>query len=614
VKRVHAMPFGATWNGNGALFRLWAPSARRVALMLERSGFSIEREMDQAEDGFFQLEEARARPGDRYRYRIDDRLAVPDPASRFQPEDVHGPAELIDPASYDWHDGDWRGRPWEDAAIYELHVGAFTPEGTFAGVERRLDHLIELGVTAIELMPIAAFPGARNWGYDGVLPFAPEAGYGRPEILKQLIDAAHGRGLMVVLDVVYNHFGPEGNYLAGYAPQFFDSSRHTPWGAALNFDRAGSRQVRAFFVDNALYWLTEYNMDGLRLDAVHAMLDATDPDLLEEIAVTARERSGPGRHIHLVVENDRNVARYLVRDGKQRAVLYDAQWNDDFHHAAHVLLIGEAGGYYRDYAHEPMRHLARALTEGFAYQGEPSAYRNGAPRGEDCTGLPPAAFLNFLQNHDQVGNRAFGERLGALAPPDAITAALAVLLMAPQPPLLFMGEEWDAPEPFPFFCDFGTEIAAAVRSGRRREFAGFPLLADVEAQARIPDPTVASTFASAVLDWDRRTLPGHRERLALYRHLLRLRRHEIVPRLVGMRGGAAVLEALGDRHCRIRWRLGDDSRLFLFANLAAEPATVDAGPPSGRILYASQGDLAASITKGRQLPWSVLWTIAAPAR
>jgi malto-oligosyltrehalose trehalohydrolase len=606
------MPFGAAWTGEGALFRLWAPGARSVELELQGGGRRIP--MERAEGGFVALELRGLRPGDRYAYRIDGEITVPDPASRFQPEDVHRPSELIDPAAFDWSDAAWRGRPWEEAVIYELHVGAFTREGSFAGVERRLDDLAELGVTALELMPLAEFPGRRNWGYDGALPFAPDCAYGRPENLKRLIDAAHRRGLMVMLDVVYNHFGPEGNYLGRYAPQFFDESRHTPWGAAINFDREGSAAVRAFFVSNALYWLTEYNMDGLRFDAVHAILDESRPDIVEEIAATARERLGPNRHIHLVLENDDNAARYLRRDGECRPKLYTAQWNDDYHHAMHVALTGEGGGYYADYARGAVGHLARTLAEGFAYQGEPSAFRRNAPRGEPSASLPPAAFVNFLQNHDQVGNRAFGERLSTLCVADAAAAGAAITLLAPQPPLLFMGEEWNAPEPFPFFCDFSGELADLVREGRRREFAEFPAFADPQMRARIPDPTAAATFESAVLDWSRREQPVHRERLALYRRLLALRRSEIAPRLSGMRDGAATIEEAEERHLCVRWRLADGAVLSLDANLSGDPQSGGRSRArEGRLLYESQPGVAASLAAGALPAWSVLWTIADPS-
>jgi maltooligosyltrehalose trehalohydrolase len=605
------MPFGAAWTGEGARFRLWAPGAREVELELRGGARRVP--MERAEHGFVELALRGVEPGERYSFRIDGEISVPDPASRFQPEDVHGPSELIDPGSFDWSDDDWRGRPWEEAVVYELHVGTFTKEGSFAGIERRLDHLAELGVTAIELMPLSEFPGRRNWGYDGVLPFAPDSSYGRPEDLKRLVNAAHRRGLMVMLDVVYNHFGPEGNYLGRYAPHFFDQSRHTPWGAAIAFDREASAPVRAFFVANALYWLTEFSMDGLRFDAVHAIIDTSRPDTLEEIAATVRERLGPRRHVHLVLENDHNAARYLRRDGDGRPRLYSAQWNDDYHHAMHVALTGEGGGYYGDYATGAVRHLARTLAEGFAYQGEPSRFRKDTPRGEPSRDLPPPAFVNFLQNHDQIGNRAFGERLSALCARNAAAASAAILLLAPHVPLLFMGEEWDAPEPFSFFCDFSGELADLVREGRRREFAEFPAFADPAMRARIPDPTAPATFESAILDWSRIDEPLHRERLDLYRTLLHLRASEIAPRLAGMRDGAATVEELGERHIGVSWRLGDGATLTLDANLSADAERhVRSRRREGRVLFESEPGLAARLAAGSMPAWSVLWTIADP--
>src|SRR5215472_4525736 len=329
MDRKHSMPFGAEVLADGSVrFRLWAPSANSVDLCLE-DGARGSYPLLPLDNGWFERISSEAHAGSLYRFQIDHKTEVPDPASRFQPEDVHGPSAVVDPTAVSWNDDNWRGRPWEQAVIYELHVGAFTPEGTFQGVEQKLDYLRDLGVTAVELMPLADFPGRRNWGYDGVLPFAPDSSYGRPDDLKQLIQAAHSRGLMVFLDVVYNHFGPEGNYLHLYAPQFFTDRHHTPWGAAINFDGRDSRPVRDFFIHNALYWLEEYHFDGLRLDAVHAIIDDSEPDILTELAQTVRERFGTDRFVHLVVENVDNNVRYLSRDPGGAVQLYDAQWNDD---------------------------------------------------------------------------------------------------------------------------------------------------------------------------------------------------------------------------------------------------------------------------------------------
>ncbi|MGB5081022.1 MAG: malto-oligosyltrehalose trehalohydrolase [Burkholderiales bacterium] len=600
--RIHRMPFGAETLGEaGTRFRLWAPAARTVELCLERGGGGQVLPMPATGDGWHELLTGEA-AGCRYRYRIDAGIEVPDPASRFQPQDVHGASEVVDPRAFSWKDGDWRGRPWEEAVIYELHVGSFTPEGTYAGVRGRLGHLQNLGATAIELMPIADFPGARNWGYDGVLPFAPESRYGRPEALKELVQAAHAAGLMMFLDVVYNHFGPEGNYLQRYAPDFFTERHHTPWGAAINFDGPGSRTVRDYFIHNALYWLEEYRFDGLRLDAVHAILDDSTPHILAELAAAVRAGPGRDRQIHLVLENDANQARYLGAGG------YAAQWNDDLHHALHALITGEKGSYYADYSGEPARHLGRCLAEGFAYQGERSAHRGGRPRGESSAALAPIAFVGFLQNHDQVGNRAMGDRIARIAPPEAVAAATAILLLAPSPPLLFMGEEWGCEQPFPFFCDFGGELARRVTEGRRREFAAFSEFSDPAALARIPDPNAGETFARAVLRWEEILDGNHGRWLEFHRELLALRRREIVPRLSGTLGGRARRRSLGERALWVEWPMGDASRVTLTANLGSVPvaAALERG---GRLIHSTPASAAAEASAGTLAPWSVLWQV-----
>ena len=362
------MPFGAELREDGSVrFRLWAPAARQVELLLRGPQGTRALQMAQAGEGWFELVTAEAGAGSRYLYRIDGGLEVPDPASRLNSEDVHGPSVVVDPTAFEWTDGTWRGRPWHEAVIYELHVGTFSPEGTFSGVERKLDHLVDLGVTAIELMPIADFPGKRNWGYDGALLYAPDTAYGTPDELKSLVCAAHERGLMVLLDVVYNHFGPEGNYLHVYAPQFFTDRHHTPWGAAINFDGADSRPVRDFFVHNALYWLEEYHFDGLRIDAIHTVCDDSPRHIVTEITEAVRQGPGRERHVHVVLENGANQARFLGPPGAPMTA--DAQWNDDVHHCLHVILTGESDGYYEDYARNPHGLLCRCLAEGFAYQG-----------------------------------------------------------------------------------------------------------------------------------------------------------------------------------------------------------------------------------------------------
>ena len=581
----HAMPFGVELSAAGARFRLWAPAARQVELDLALHGSRRALEMSALADGWFEATVADAPAGTRYAFRIDGGLTVPDPASRFNPDDVHRPSMVVDPLAYEWRDAGWTGRPWEDAVIYELHVGAFTPAGSFVAAIERLGYLADLGVTAVELMPLADFPGRRNWGYDGVLPFAPDASYGAPDELKRLIDAAHSHSLMVFLDVVYNHFGPEGNYLHAYAPQFFNPAHHTPWGAAINYDGEQSRTVRDFFIHNALYWLEEYRFDGLRLDAVDWIVDESSPDILVELASSVREGPGAGRHIHLVLENDRNEAHYLGRDGERRPLHATAQWNDDIHHAAHVVVTGEVDGYYADYAARPLWYFARCLAEGFGYQGEPSPYRGNIARGEPSVHLPPDAFVSFLQTHDQVGNRAFGERIGHIANPRALRAAVACILLAPSPPLLFMGEEFSASTPFLFFCDFGPELALAVTQGRRKQFSRFARFADPALQATIPDPNNEATFERSKLVWSEAGDPGHREWSELYRECLGIREAHIAPRLRGATPSGGF-EVEGEELMYVRWTLGDGSHLQLAANFSAHRSHPIV-PQVGQTLYAS---------------------------
>ncbi|MBS1227243.1 MAG: malto-oligosyltrehalose trehalohydrolase [Proteobacteria bacterium] len=610
MKRAHRMPFGAeVIDRGGVRFRLWAPAVESLALRLDAED---EQAMTATGAGWFELRHPRAGAGSRYQFRLPDGLLVPDPASRFNPDDVDACSEVIDPASFDWSDELWCGRPWEEAVIYEVHVGSFSAAGTFSGLAERLEYLAELGVSAIEIMPVADFSGRRNWGYDGVLPFAPDSTYGRPDDFKRLVDAAHQRGLMVLLDVVYNHFGPQGNYLHAYAPDFFNPRHVTPWGASINFDGPNSRTVRDFFIHNALYWLDEFHLDGLRLDAVHAISDDSSPDIVEELAAALRDGPGRERHVHLVLENDRNESHYLSRDAAGQARQASAQWNDDAHHTLHVLASGEVDGHYADYASDPLRMLSRCLSQGFAFQGEPSLLRNGQMRGEPSGHLPPAAFVNFLQNHDQVGNRAFGERLCHLIPPAALEALTSVLLLAPPIPLLFMGEEFAASQPFLFFCDFSAELADAVREGRRHEFAHFARFTDPAALALIPDPNAATTFGACVLDWSALGQDRHRIVLDLYRHLLSLRRRWIIPRLAGMGNGAPQSTVYSATALGVSWRLGDGSRLRLAANLGN--STADFPPLTGVRIFATGNLDDDALACGRLPPWSVAWSLESGAR
>ncbi|MBV4483393.1 malto-oligosyltrehalose trehalohydrolase [Pseudomonas khavaziana] len=542
LRTLETSPHGAIMlDAQHTRFALWAPDAFYVSVELEH-GKSIAM-LPQA-DGWFEVETA-CPAGALYRFNIDGERAVPDPASRAQAVDVHGWSRVVDPHAYEWRHSQWQGRPWHTAVIYELHVGAM---GGYTEVEKHLPRLAELGITAIELMPLAQFPGERNWGYDGVLPYAPHASYGSPEQLKHLIDSAHAHGLAVILDVVYNHFGPDGNYLGQYAQGFFQEDVHTPWGAGIDFER---REVRDFFLDNALMWLLEYRFDGLRLDAVHAI---DNPGFLKELAQRVREQVDSGRHVWLMLENELNQASLLKDD-------FDAQWNDDFHNVLHVLLTGETDAYYNDFAEQPTAKLARCLGEGFIYQGDIT--RHGHARGEPSADLPPSAFVAFLQNHDQIGNRALGERLHQLCSPQALKAATALLLLGPMIPMIFMGDEVNAAEPFLFFTDHHGELAEAVREGRRNEFADFAAFHDPEQRERIPDPNALPTFLQSMPSF------VENDHAQLYRHLLSLRHLHVAPHLPGAVALGALVLAEGA--VTARWRLGNGSLLQIDLNLGELP-------------------------------------------
>jgi malto-oligosyltrehalose trehalohydrolase len=581
---ARALPFGATLiDDSRTQFRLWAPAQEQVSVEINgRTPLPMER----LADGWFEAK-ASCGEGTQYRYRLQDGLAVADPASRAQADDVHGPSVVVEPRAYQWRNTEWRGRPWEEAVLYELHAGLL---GGFSGVQQELQRLADLGITAVELMPINDFPGQRNWGYDGVLPFAPDRAYGSPDDLKALVDAAHDCGLMIFLDVVYNHFGPDGNYLASYAPQFFRDDVKTPWGPAIDFRRP---QVRQFFTENALYWLMEYRFDGLRFDAVHAI---TEPDWLDEMAAAVRAAVERDRHVHLVLEHDGNVAQHLRRD-------FNAQWNDDAHHVLHVMLTGENEGYYRDYANCAAERLARALREGFIYQGEPSGHRDGEKRGTPSADLPPSAFVLFLQNHDQIGNRAFGDRLTDTVKPEALEAAIALQLLCPQIPLVFMGEEMAAQTPFQFFTDHHGELADAVREGRRREFASFAAFSDPRRRESIPDPNARETFERSRPDSDQQRGVARSE---LYRRLLVLRREHIVPHLKGAR--AIKAEAIGPAAVVAQWQLAD-AVLTLATNLGSESCTLKQRP--GRLLFETAGG-ADALKDGRLAPFTTLAFLESP--
>jgi maltooligosyltrehalose trehalohydrolase len=578
---------GATIEQDGVRFRLWAPGCDTVSVVREPDGMTLT--MERSENGFHERLWPSATAGMLYRYQLPCGTRVPDPASRFQPLDVHGPSEVVDPAAYVWTER-WDGLPWHSVVLYELHVGAFTHEGTFLAAIGKLDHLRSLGITAIEIMPISDFPGRRNWGYDGVLPYAPDTSYGRPEHLKALVEAAHQRGIAVLLDVVYNHFGPDGNYLPAYAPNFFTERHHTPWGSAINFDGEHARPVREYIIGNALYWIDEFHFDGLRFDAVHAIIDDSGNHLLDELA--QRVRASTTRPLHLLLENEENDPSRLLREAG-KPTHYSAQWNDDMHHVLHVAATHERTGYYADYEGDT-ELLGTALAEGFAYQGQEMSYR-GSPRGEPCGHLPPDVFVAFIQNHDQIGNRAFGDRLIGTASPAAMRALAATYLLLPQTPMLFMGEEWGARSPFPFFCDFEGDLGRAVRSGRREEFAAFPEFQDPAMRHEIPDPLADRTFTSAKLDWesiDHSTLDH-------YRALIAARKTHIAPLLASItRGGVST--TIADSAVTVRWSARQGA-LMLAANLS--DASVPMPSATGETLW-SEGDTAETFG-----PWSVRWTL-----
>lgn len=568
--------WGARLHKDGeAVFRLWAPAERTVSVRIAGK----DRPMQAAGDGWFELKVDGLAAGSAYAFVLGDGMTVPDPASRQQAGDVRGPSLLVDPNSYQWRNPDWRGRPWEEAVLYELHVGAFTPQGAFRAAADRLHELAALGVTAIEIMPVAQFGGERGWGYDGVLLYAPHRAYGTPDDLRALVDRAHDLGLIVLLDVVYNHFGPDGNYIGRYAPDFFDAERHTPWGPGIAYHKS---PVRRFFLDNALYWIGEFMLDGLRFDAIDQIRDPASPkEILVEIAETIRT-AFPNRQIHLCTEDNRNITRLHARDENGEVRLFTGEWNDDFHNVCHAIATGESEGYYADFALDRWRKLARALAEGFIYQGESSEHAGGKPRGEPSAHLPPTAFIDFLQNHDQTGNRAFGERLISLAGPELTRALTAILLLSPHIPLLFMGEEWGETNPFCFFADFHGELADKVREGRRREFAGFAAFAATSVGS-IPDPNAPSTFEASKIDWGKIHTEDAKGWLTFIRVLLNVRHEHIVPLLAGAGGNAGEIIAVGDGVIAIDWRLHGGT-LSLRANLSQEQQAVP--PPAGTIIYA----------------------------
>lgn len=595
LRRRYFMPFGAqVLEGGRIRFRLWAPAAERVDLLLETThGGSVTIPMACTEAGWYELTSDRATAGDLYRYRIHGFGEVPDPASRYNPQGVHGPSQVLEPGQFVWNDRGWRGRPWEEAIIYQLHLGAFTPQGTFAAARERLDYLVDLGVTAIQLLPVGAFAGAHNWGFDGVLPFAPAASYGHPDDLKELIQAAHHKGLMVLLDLACHYFGPEGNYLSVYAPEFFARQATNLAGRSIDVTLPGGRE---FIIHNALYWLEEFHLDGLRLNAALFQDEQEQADLLAALARAVREGPGKHRHCHLLLSHDRRAARYLRWADHSDPRHYEAVWNNAAQQAMQDVLTGAPSGAVT--AAQPLDQLGACLSRGGAAgESEP---------------LLPTAFVTFLQDYAQIGNQALGERLHQLTPPRPLGAMVATSLLAPMPPALFMGEEFAAAQPFLYFCDFNPHLVKDVAINRRKSFAHLKGFRTARTRARIPDPMDPATFQRCKLDWSSVQRSPHADWLYFYRRLLAVRRREITPRLSGMHEDRIRYLLSGDRGLSIQWTLGDDSLLTLLANYG--PAPLDGlQAPAGTVLWSEPGDAATTLSQGRLPAWSVVWFLQAAA-
>ncbi len=594
----------------GVEFFLWAPAAKKVDVFVTlQTGSAFTVEAIAKPEGWWSASVARARIGDCYQFVIDG-LAVPDPASRFNPEGPHGASQIVDPKSFEWTDAQWIGRPWHETVLYEMHIGTFTEEGSYRAASAELPRLAELGVTAIQVMPLSDFPGKFGWGYDGVLHFAPHASYGTPDELKSFIDHAHSLGLMVFMDVVYNHFGPDGNYLPSYAPFFFSEKHEGPWGRAINFDGERSETVRQFFIENAIYWIDQYHVDGLRFDAVHAIYDDSRQHMIRAIARQVRARF-KGRHVHLVTEDDHNTPGVIDARAATSVDAIDGQWAGDFHHLMHVLLTGETAGYYAEYTHEPMKQLLRVLTRGVAWRGDPATKREAA-----SDEMPLNGVVNFLQNHDQTGNRAFGERMSQLvarAHPDAgdgpIRLATALLMLAPHTPMLFMGQEWNASTPFMYFANWSGDLGKAVTEGRKKEFAHFMSAAGAD----LPDPCAESTFTASMLDRSESSLAGGMQWRTFFEELLELRKAQLWPALSHLRIGGHNGELVGKRGVVVRWRFDDGRVLQAALNFDDAKLKLAGDNPEGSLMYAigNESDKSRSNILG---PWSGQWRWISQAR
>ena len=577
TRHPHTPTFGAIVDAEAVRFRLWAPEARTVQLHLRRGQLPAVRYPLAALnlDRIWTLALTEARPGDRYAFSVDGGDPLPDPASRFQPDGVHGWSEIVDPSAFRWTDGDWRGLDPRRAVIYELHVGTFTTEGTFAAAAGKIPYLADLGVTAIELMPLADFAGARNWGYDGVALFAPSRAYGRPDDLRALVNAAHRAGLAVIVDVVYNHLGPEGAYLPAYSRQFLTDKQPTPWGGAVNLDEEGSVVVRRLLLENALHWIHEYHVDGLRLDATHSLFDSRRPHFVAELTHAVHAAADPAPLVY--AEDHRNLVE-MIEDESRGGWGLDGVWADDFHHVVRRMLAGDEYSYYRDYQ-GTAEELAATLRRGWLYVGQRSVHE-GTTRGTDPSHVPMRKAVTCVQNHDQVGNRALGDRLHHTADAAAWRAAVTVLLTAPTTPLLFMGQEWSASTPFQFFTDFEPELGRMVVEGRRREFSAFPEFASPEAAARIPAPQCESTFRASQLRWDEAADERHAPILRLHQTLLRLRRERRA--LQSSDACDCAADALDDSTVAFRREASEEDAVLVVARLRGDGAVAVPSLGAGR--------------------------------
>ncbi len=590
------MPFGAEWTDDGEVrFRLFAPGAEQVGLALDDAAEPLT--MSAKPDGWHELSTSSAAVGSRYCFVLPDGTRVPDPASRYQPEDVSGPSEVTDPNAFCWTDKAWQGIPWTEAILYELHIGTFTPEGTFRAAAERLGHLSELGINAIELMCLSDFAGKRNWGYDGVLLYAPDSAYGTPDELKAFLDAAHACGIMVLLDVVYNHFGPEGNLISNYFSQICSDLHETPWGRGLNFDGPLCAEVRDFIIHNALYWIEEFHVDGLRIDASHAMIDDSPKHILDELhdRIEALPLSRP---VHLILESEQNIEARLTRDDNGAAAAYTAQWNHDITHLLGAVFsnLCEAG------REEETGKLGKALAEGFVLAAQMAS-------GSPCCTVPPTSFIAFIQTHDLVGNRIFGDRIFAAASANAIRAIASIYLLLPQIPMLFMGEEWGASTPFPFFCDYHGQLAAAVKKGRFAQLTKLDPAPSEDEMKRAPDPQAESTWRSAQLDWRELDQPSHATWFDWYKRILAVRRQAVVPLLKEPNLSCGVSEIVGPGALTIRWTMASGATLHLAANLCKQPSS-GFPPARGRVIW-QEG--VPGTHDGEFEPWSVRWTIEDPS-